>query len=177
MRGHRWGARALAVAVAALAAAGCGAIPSSTFRDAPARIPGGGTFIVEPGEDVIIYGVRARRCGMPPPTFETAAGEMFSGEGAQGPQAGEVFDAGTGQRVAVLCGGQVPVRAIGYRAPEGFEGEVTMVFYGTDQATVTVARPPEPEPEEPEEDAEDEAEPAAEETPDADAEPETEGAN
>jgi hypothetical protein len=38
----------------------------------------------------------------------------------------------------------VPVRAIGYRAPADFEGEVAMVFYGTDRATVTVARPPEP---------------------------------
>jgi hypothetical protein len=84
---------------------------------------------------------------MQPPAFEVAAAEMFSAEGAQGPASGEVYDAGTGQSVAVLCGGTVPVRAIGYRAPADFEGEVPMVFYGTDQATVTVARPPEPEPE------------------------------
>src|SRR3546814_16859335 len=38
----------------------------------------------------------------------------------------------------------VPVRAVGYRAPADFEGEVSMVFYGTDQAMVTVARPAEP---------------------------------
>src|SRR3546814_6747077 len=81
---------------------------------------------------------------MEPPAFEAAAGEMFSGAGSQAPATGEVYDAGTGQSVVVLCGGTVPVRAVGYRAPADFEGEVSMVFYGTDQAMVTVARPAEP---------------------------------
>src|SRR3546814_7372100 len=89
-------------------------------------------------------GVRSKRCGMEPPAFEAAAGEMFSGAGSQAPATGEVYDAGTGQSVVVLCGGTVPVRAVGYRAPADFEGEVSMVFYGTDQAMVTVARPAEP---------------------------------
>src|SRR3546814_4347199 len=79
-------------------------------------------------------GVRSKRCGMEPPAFEAAAGEMFSGAGSQAPATGEVYDAGTGQSVVVLCGGTVPVRAVGYRAPADFEGEVSMVFYGTDQA-------------------------------------------
>src|SRR3546814_10308051 len=69
---------------------------------------------------------------------------MCSGAGSQAPATGEVYDAGTGQSVVVLCGGTVPVRAVGYRAPADFEGEVSMVFYGTDQAMVTVARPAEP---------------------------------
>lgn len=141
MRGLRWSALAL---VTAAGLAGCGTGPRGFYASDPPRIPLGGSFTVEPGQEVIVYGVRARLCGMTPPTFETAAGEMFSGEGSQGPEVGQVYDAGTGQNVAVLCGGTVPVRAIGYRAPENFEGEVTMTFYGTDQATVTVALPPEP---------------------------------
>ena len=157
MRGLRWSALAL---VTAAGLAGCGTGPRGFYASDPPRIPLGGSFTIEPGQEVIVYGVRAQRCGMTPPTFETAAGEMFAGEGAQGPAVGQVYDAGTGQNVAVLCGGTVPVRAIGYRAPENFEGEVSMTFYGTDQATVTVALPPEPEPE-PEEGAEPEAEPEA----------------
>jgi hypothetical protein len=144
MRGHRWSAVALGLA---LGVAACGGGPRGFYASDPPRIPLGGNFTVEPGQDVIVYGVRSPRCGMQPPTFEVAAAEMFSAEGAQGPASGEVYDAGTGQSVAVLCGGTVPVRAIGYRAPADFEGEVPMVFYGTDLATVTVARPPEPEPE------------------------------
>src|SRR3546814_19562874 len=81
---------------------------------------------------------------MEPPAFEAAAGEMFSGAGSQAPATGEVYDAGTGQSVVVLCGGTVPVRAVGYSAPADLEGEASMVFYGTDQAMVTVARPAEP---------------------------------
>ncbi|MGE5767397.1 MAG: hypothetical protein ACM35H_09415 [Bacteroidota bacterium] len=139
------GALALVLGLGLSAAlAGCGGGPRGFYASDPPRIPLGGSFTVEPGQDVVVYGVRSRNCGMQPPSFETAAGEMF-GEGSQGPAAGEVYDAGTGQSVAVLCGGTVPVRAIGYRAPADFEGEVTMTFYGTDQATVTVARPPEPE--------------------------------
>src|SRR3546814_9509497 len=106
---------------------------------------------------------------MEPPAFEAAAGEMFSGAGSQAPATGEVYDAGTGQSVVVLCGGTVPVRAVGYRAPADFEGEVAMVFYGTDEATVTVARPPEPEPEAaPEEPEPEEPEAAPEPAPLAD---------
>lgn len=157
MRGLRWSALAL---VTAAGLAGCGTGPRGFYASDPPRIPLGGSFTVEPGQEVIVYGVRARRCGMTPPTFETAAGEMFSAEGSQGPEVGQVYDAGTGQNDAVLCGGTVPVRAIGYRAPENFEGEVAMTFYGTDQATVTVALPPEPEPE-PEEGAEPETEETA----------------
>ena len=127
--------------------AGCGGGPRGFYASDPPRIPLGGSFTIEPGQDVVVYGVRSQRCGMQPPAFETAAGEMFAGTGSQGPTVGEVYDAGTGQTVAVLCGGTVPVRAIGYRAPADFEGEVAMTFYGTDQATVTVARAPEPEPE------------------------------
>lgn len=173
MRGHRWGARALAIAVVMLAAAGCGG-PRGFYESGPPRVPAGGSFTVEPGGQVIVYGVRARRCGMEPPTFETAAGEMFSGAGSQAPEVGEVFDAGLGQRNSVPCGGSVPVRAIGWRAPEGFEGEVSMVFYGVDQAIVTVARPPEPEPE-PE--SEPEPEPGAEAAPAEEAAPQPQGAN
>jgi hypothetical protein len=158
MRGLRWSALAL---VTAAGLAGCGTGPRGFYASDPPRIPLGGSFTIEPGQEVIVYGVRAQPCGMTPPTFETAAGEMFAGEGAQGPAVGQVYDAGTGQNVAVLCGGTVPVRAIGYRAPENFEGEVAMTFYGTDQATVTVALPPEPEPE-PEEGAESETQPEAE---------------
>jgi hypothetical protein len=139
---------ALAVAVVALGLAGCGGGPRGFYESRPPKTPAGGSFAIEPGQDVVVYGVRAKRCGIAPPDFVTAAEEMFSGEGSQAPQAGEVFDAGLGQRVSVPCGGSVPVRAIGYRAPAGFEGEVTMVFYGSDQAVVTVAVPkPEPEPE------------------------------
>jgi len=163
MRGHRRSAVALGLA---LGLAACGGGPRGFYASDPPRIPLGGSFTVEPGEAVIVYGVRSRLCGMQPPSFETAAAEMFNADGAQGPASGEIFDAGTGQSVAVLCGGTVPVRAIGYRAPADFEGEVPMVFYGTDQATVTVARPPEPEPEpeaapEAEPDAAPEAEPDA----------------
>lgn len=157
MRGLGWSALAL---VTAVGLTGCGSGPRGFYASDPPRIPLGGSFTIEPGQEVVVYGVRARRCGMTPPTFETAAGEMFAGENSQGPEVGQVYDAGTGQNVAVLCGGTVPVRAIGYRAPENFEGEVTMIFYGTDQAVVTVALPPEPE-SEPEEGTE----PAAEETP------------
>jgi hypothetical protein len=157
MRGLRWSALAL---VTAAGLAGCGTGPRGFYASDPPRIPLGGSFTVEPGQEVIVYGVRARNCGMTPPTFETAAGEMFAGGGSQGPEVGQLYDAGTGQNVAVLCGGTVPVRAIGYRAPENFEGEVAMTFYGTDQATVTVALPPAPEPE-PEEGAEPETTPEA----------------
>lgn len=153
MRRHRWSAGALAVAVVVLATAGCGG-PRGYYESGPPRVPAGGDFTIQPGDEVVVYGVRSKYCGMEPPTFETASQEMFSGEGSQGPAVGEVYDAGIGQRVSVPCGGTVPVRAIGYRAPEGFEGEVPMVFYGTDRATVTVALP-EPEPE-----AEPESEPA-----------------
>ncbi|MGD1877482.1 MAG: hypothetical protein ACFB13_08275 [Kiloniellaceae bacterium] len=161
MRAHLKGASALAVAVVMLATAGCGGGPRGFYESGPPRIPAGGSFSIQPGQDVVIYGVRSKRCGMEPPTFETAAGEMFSGTGSQGPAVGEVYDAGIGQQVAVLCGGTVPVRAIGYRAPDGFEGEVPMTFYGTDQATVTVALPaPEPDPEAVPEPALDPAEPS-----------------
>ncbi|WP_193370005.1 hypothetical protein [Pelagibius marinus] len=146
MKGLRWSAGALAVAGVVLATAGCGG-PRGYYESGPPRVPAGGTFTIEPGQEVVVYGVRSKYCGMTPPTFETASQEMFSGEGSQGPATGQVYDAGIGQRVSVPCGGTVPVRAIGYRAPEGFEGEVSMVFYGVDQATVTVALP-EPEPEE-----------------------------
>src|SRR3546814_20394131 len=81
---------------------------------------------------------------MEPPAFEAAAGEMFSGAGSQAPATGEVYDAGTGQSVVVLCGGTVPARAVGYRAPADFEGEVSMVFSGPAQAMVTVDRPADP---------------------------------
>src|SRR5690606_20325702 len=103
-----------------MALAGCGSGPRGFYASDPPRIPLGGSFTVQPGEDVVVYGVRARNCGMEPPSFATAAAEMFAGEGSQGPAAGEVYDAGTGQSVAVLCGGTVPVRAIGYRAPTDF---------------------------------------------------------
>ena len=148
MRGQPRSALAL---VLALGLAGCGGGPRGFYASDPPRIPLGGSFTVEPGQEVVVYGVRSKYCGMPPPTFETAAGEMFNAANAQGPAAGEVYDAGTGQSNVVLCGGTVPVRAIGYRAPEDFEGEVTMTFYGTDQATVTVARPSAPEAESAEE--------------------------
>lgn len=162
MRRHCRSALALALGLGlSLGLAGCGGGPRGFYASDPPRIPLGGDFTVEPGQEVVVYGVRSKRCGMQPPTFETAAGEMFSGEGAQGPSVGEVYDAGTGQTDAVLCGGTVPVRAVGYRAPADFEGEVAMVFYGTDRATVTVARPPEPEPE-PAAEPEDEGEPAPE---------------
>lgn len=151
MRGYQKGASAIAVAVVMLATASCGSGPRGFYESGPPRVPLGGSFTIEPGQEVVVYGVRSKYCGMAPPTFETALGEMFSGEGSQGPAAGEVYDAGIGQSVVVLCGGSVPVRAIGYRAPETFEGEVAMTFYGSDQATVTVAAPqpeaePEPEP-------------------------------
>lgn len=143
MTGLRWSAGALAVAGMVLALAGCGG-PRGYYESGPPRVPAGGSFSIEPGQEVVVYGVRSKYCGMEPPTFEAASQEMFSGQGAQAPAAGEIYDAGLGQRVSPPCGGSVPVRAIGYRAPEGFEGEVTMVFYGLDQATVTVA-PPAPE--------------------------------
>ena len=147
MRGYQKGASAFAVAVVMLATAGCGGGPRGFYESGPPRIPLGGSFTIEPGKDVVVYGVRSKRCGMEPPSFETALGEMFSGEGSQGPSVGEVYDAGIGQSVAVLCGGTVPVRAIGYRAPEAFEGDVPMTFFGIDRATVTVAAPkPESEP-------------------------------
>lgn len=150
MTRHCWSALALVLGLGLAAGlAGCGGGPRGFYASDPPRIPLGGSFTVEPGQEVIVYGVRAKRCGMQPPAFEAAAGEMFGGEGSQAPSAGEVYDAGTGQSVAVLCGGTVPVRAIGYRAPADFEGEVAMVFYGTDRATVTVARPPEPSDEAP----------------------------
>lgn len=165
MRGHRWGATALVVAGALLALSACGG-PRGYYSSGPPRVPAGGAFTIEPGQEVVVYGVRAQRCGMTPPAFEAAAAEMFTGEGSQAPEVGEVYDAGDGQRDSVLCGGRVPVRAVGYRPPEGFEGEVTMVFYGVDQATVTVRRPPEPEAEgEPEAEPEPEAAPAAESEP------------
>src|SRR5690606_20623979 len=146
MRRQCGGALALILGLGLSAAlAGCGSGPRGFYASDPPRIPLGGSFTVEPGQSVVVYGVRARNCGMEPPSFETAAAEMFAGANAHGPAAGEVYDAGTGQSVAVLCGGTVPVRAVGYRAPADFEGEVTMPFYGIDRATVTAARPPEPE--------------------------------
>jgi len=167
MRGHRWGAAALVLAGALLALSACGG-PRGYYSSGPPRVPTGGAFTIEPGQDVVVYGVRAKRCGMTPPTFESAAGEMFSGEGSQAPEVGQVYDAGDGQRDSVRCGGRVPARAIGYRPPEGFEGEVTMVFYGVDQATVLVRRPPEPAPEG---EAGAEAEPEPEIAPAAESEP------
>ena len=167
MRRHCRSALALVLAVGL---AGCGGGPRGFYASDPPRIKLGGNFTIEPGQEIIVYGVRSKRCGMQPPAFEVVAGEMFGGEGSQGPSAGEVYDAGTGQSLAVLCGGTVPVRAVGYRAPADFEGEVAMVFYGTDQATVTVARPPEPEPE-PEPEAEPEVEPEPEAEPGAATEP------
>ncbi len=173
MKGLRWSAGALAVAGVVLATAGCGG-PRGYYESGPPRVPAGGAFTIEPGQEVVVYGVRSKYCGMTPPTFETASQEMFSGEGSQSPATGQVYDAGIGQRVSVPCGGTVPVRAIGYRAPEGFEGEVSMVFYGVDQATVTVAPPPPPPEPEPEEEPEAEAEPEA--APEPDAAPEAEPA-
>ncbi|MEQ9609799.1 MAG: hypothetical protein RLN99_19245, partial [Kiloniellaceae bacterium] len=162
MRGYQKGASAFAIAVVMLATASCGGGPRGFYESGPPRIPLGGSFTIQPGKDVVVYGVRSKRCGMEPPSFETALGEMFSGEGSQGPSVGEVYDAGIGQSVALLCGGTVPVRAVGYRAPEAFEGDVAMIFYGTDQATVTVAAPqPEPAPvEEPALDSTEPSEPA-----------------
>jgi hypothetical protein len=145
MKGRSRRATWFVVAVAGLVLAGCGG-PIGFYRSGPPRVPAGGTFAIEPGQDVVVYGVRAKRCGITPPDFQTALAEMFTGQGSQAPEVGEVYDAGIGQRTSVPCGGPVPVRAIGYRAPEGFEGEVAMVFYGADRATVTVALP-EPEPE------------------------------
>jgi hypothetical protein len=135
------GASALAAAVLMLATASCGGGPRGFYESGPPRVPLGGSFTVQPGKKVVVYGVRSKYCGMEPPAFETAAGEMFNGPGSQGPSVGEVYDAGIGQSVAVLCGGTVPVRAIGYQAPEDFEGDVAMTFYGSGQATVTVAAP------------------------------------
>ena len=171
MRGYQKGASALAVAVVVLATASCGSGPRGFYDEGPPRVPAGGAFTVEPGQEVVVYGVRSKYCGMEPPTFETALGEMFSGEGAQAPAVGEVYDAGIGQRVAALCGGTVPVRAIGYRAPEGFEGEVAMAFYGTDLATVTVALPAPEVEEEPAAAAEPAEEPATEPAPGVEPEP------
>lgn len=147
MRWHRRHALGLAVAGLALGLAGCGSGPRGFYESGPPRVPAGGSFTIEPGQDVVVYGVRSQYCGMEPPTFEAASQEMFAGEGSEAPAVGEVYDAGLAQRVSVPCGGTVPARAIGYRAPADFEGEVSMVFYGSDQATVTVALP-EPEPDE-----------------------------
>src|SRR3546814_13271883 len=104
MRRHCWSALALVLGLGlAGSLAGCGG-PRGFYASDPPRIPLGGNFTVQPGQEVIVYGVRSKRCGMEPPAFEAAAGEMFSGAGSQAPATGEVYDAGTGQSVVVLCG-------------------------------------------------------------------------
>src|SRR3546814_16009133 len=83
MRRHCWSALALVLGLGlAGSLAGCGG-PRGFYASDPPRIPLGGNFTVPPGQEVIVYGVRSKRCGMEPPAFEAAAGEMFSGAGSQ----------------------------------------------------------------------------------------------
>src|SRR3546814_9383598 len=89
MRRHCWSALALVLGLGlAGSLAGCGG-PRGFYASDPPRIPLGGNFTVQPGQEVIVYGVRSKRCGMEPPAFEAAAGEMFSGAGSQAPATGE----------------------------------------------------------------------------------------
>src|SRR3546814_18607191 len=80
MRRHCWSALALVLGLGlAGSLAGCGG-PRGFYASDPPRIPLGGNFTVQPGQEVIVYGVRSKRCGMEPPAFEAAAGEMRSEE-------------------------------------------------------------------------------------------------
>src|SRR3546814_1255264 len=75
MRRHCWSALALVLGLGlAGSLAGCGG-PRGFYASDPPRIPLGGNFTVQPGQEVIVYGVRSKRCGMEPPAFEAAAGE------------------------------------------------------------------------------------------------------
>ena len=96
------------------------------------RTPSGGSFKVESGSEVIIYGVRGPSCGLPVPDFNVVMTEF-----SKLPSEGTLYDAGVGRRNSVGCGRVVPVRAIGYLSPpDGFSGKFTIVSYCSDRATV-----------------------------------------
>src|SRR3546814_16977778 len=123
MRRHCWSALALVLGLGlAGSLAGCGG-PRGLYASDPPRIPLGGNFPVQPAQEVIVYRLRSKRCGMEPPAFEAAAGEMFRGAGSQAPATGALSAARIGQSVVVLCGGTVPGRAVGYPTPAECSGE------------------------------------------------------
>src|SRR3546814_13000005 len=75
MRRHCWSALALVLGLGlAGSLAGCGG-PRGFYASDPPRIPLGGNFTVQPGQDVIVSGVRSKRCGMEAPAFEAARSE------------------------------------------------------------------------------------------------------
>src|SRR3546814_16604094 len=79
MRGQLWGAVALVLGLGlAGGLAGCGG-PRGFYASDPPRIPLGGSVTVAPGGDVVVYGVRPKRCGMKTPDFGEAAGARFAG--------------------------------------------------------------------------------------------------
>src|SRR3546814_17979878 len=103
MRGQLWGAVALVRGLGlAGGLAGCGG-PRGFYASDPPRIPLGGSFTVAPGGDVVVYGVRSKRCGMQPPAFAAAAGEMLAGADSQGPSDGRSEERRVGKECVSTC--------------------------------------------------------------------------
>ena len=102
------------------------------------ELPAYGEFVVRQGKERWIYGARGRCEADRAPRFNEIKDFLFRDSGSQPPQHGELYDAGVGYRYSGRCGGTVPARAIGYRAPADFEGREELVFYGSDEITVIV---------------------------------------
>lgn len=81
------------------------------------------------GQSTIIHGNRGRACGSPAPSWEQTTSTLPP------TQLGTFSDGGVGTRSSRACGGNVPARAIRFKAMK--KGTEVMNLYG-DPVTVTV---------------------------------------
>jgi len=88
----------------------------------------GGSYIVAPGGTAVIHG--GRQGCTTAPAFESVGV-------AVAPTQGTLYDAGLSSRNSGSCGGNVPTRAIGYRASPTFSGMDRIVFNGGAEVTIT----------------------------------------
>ena len=93
-------------------------------------------FEINPGQCVIIQGIRNKCDKMGAPTFARiiASPRVVSTH----PKNGTLSDGGIGSRDSQSCGGDVDVRIIVYTPNPGFVGEDYVEFFSDEAITITV---------------------------------------
>lgn len=103
------------------------------------ELSAGGTFRMRPGESGTIYGVRARGCMDPAPSFSSALHHLRSSGFSLDPEIGELYDAGVGYRPSLRCKGPIPARALGIKLNPNFSGQADLWFW-SDKVTLIVEK-------------------------------------